>query len=365
MGNTPNSANKPGFYTPSVTPKTHSRLIQPITPSINETDEEITTRIMTSKSPDISDMETSDTTQYFRPTFNHDISCMLSEIASEIDGDYKTNTITIRNGNGNDNVNDNHPTLQMLDDISSVNTNSFTPIPISPDQNSKNKHKYAHVKLDFVKNENYVRKISEIFTYHKQLGCGASCRVLLVSDNRDQHTLYALKEMHISDQLNRLLFATEYRILNILAGHENIISYHSAYIDKNCYYLSTTYCSGGTMLDRIIKQGHFNEKQCSEFIKNVLVGINYMHSNHIVHRDIKCENLIFDKPGKDGIVKIIDFGNSEIIINPKEIDKILVGSLHYLPPEMLSSKIRIKEELYKGIAILMLIYTLFMLKIAI
>ena len=59
----------------------------------------------------------------------------------------------------------------------------------------------------------------------------------------------------------------------LLCGHPNILSYHSSYIDKNCYYLSTAYCSGGTMLDRIIKQGHFNEKQCSEFIKNVLFTI--------------------------------------------------------------------------------------------
>ena len=370
MGNKA-SSEKGGFYTPTLTPATtNSKTIPPITPfsntrtpNVNEVDEQITTAIMTAKSPDISEMENGDTTQYFRPTFNNDISDMLSEIASEIDGDYS---------------NKNNPTLQILDGISSVNSEEFTPIPISPAPSNsskyakanaynnrkrpsriKKKRKYAHIPLDFVKPENYVHKISSVFTYHKQLGCGASCRVLLVNDNEDNTKLYALKEMQISDDLNRLLFATEYKILNILSGHQNIISYHSSYIDKNCYYLSTAYCSGGTMLDRIIREGHFNEKMCSEFIKNVLVGIKYMHENKIVHRDIKCENLIFDKQGKDGIVKIIDFGNSEIINNPKEIDKILIGSLHYLPPEMLSTKTRIKEELYKGTTSIHLLVAMF------
>ena len=49
-------------------------------------------------------------------------------------------------------------------------------------------------------------------------------------------------------------------------------------------------------------------------------------------------------------MKIIDFGNSEIIDNPKGIDTIFVGSLHYLPPEILSNKTRIKADLYKGIS---------------
>merc|ERR1712228_533181 len=123
--------------------------------------------------------------------------------------------------------------------------------------------------------------------------------------------------MGIQHPINRLLFASEWNILCALSGHNNIISSHCAYITKNCYYISTSYCSGGTMLDRIINQGHFSEAQCAEFIKNVLNGIQYMHSLNIAHRDIKCQNLVFDKQGKNGIVKIIDFGNSEII----DIDK--------------------------------------------
>ncbi len=64
--------------------------------------------------------------------------------------------------------------------------------------------------------------------------------------------------------------------------------------------------------------------------------------------DGQCENLVFDRLGKEGTVKIIDFGNSEIITNEQESDRLIIGSLHYLPPELLSSKRRTKGMLFKG-----------------
>eukprot|EP01084_Bolivina_argentea_P235353 396053_1 len=197
----------------------------------------------------------------FTPAFNDDISAMVREIASEIDDEYK-------------------------------------------------QPKCSHISLSFVPKQNHVNDISEIFKYQKLLGSGASCSVSLVTDKHSKQ--YALKQMPIS-KLNRLLFTTEYKILNKLNGYKNILSYHSCFIDKKCYYLSTEYHSGGTMLERILEKGSFCESECAEFIKNVLLGLQHMHNNNIVHRDIKCENLIFDKKGKDGIVKIIDFGNSETI----------------------------------------------------
>eukprot|EP00485_Elphidium_margaritaceum_P019926 CAMPEP_0202728722 /NCGR_PEP_ID=MMETSP1385-20130828/185768_1 /ASSEMBLY_ACC=CAM_ASM_000861 /TAXON_ID=933848 /ORGANISM="Elphidium margaritaceum" /LENGTH=539 /DNA_ID=CAMNT_0049394973 /DNA_START=1257 /DNA_END=2876 /DNA_ORIENTATION=- len=202
--------------------------------------------------------------------------------------------------------------------------------------------------LSFVPQQNRITKISQLFTFKKQLGCGASCCVLLVEAKDKSETLHALKEMQKRDAVNRRLFAQEYKVLNILKEHPNIVSFHSCYIDKCCYYIATQYCSGGTMLDRILRQKYFNEQQCSEFMKNVLFGIEHIHQHHIVHRDIKCQNLIFDKTGKDGVVKIIDFGNSELITNPNGIDNALIGSLHYLPPELLQSEPRTKRSLYKG-----------------
>jgi len=237
MGNN-SSSDKPGFYTPTAAASKTIPTVTPFNLDVNESEGQNSTKSPPALSPSV----------LSPPAFSPDISNMLSEIASEIDGDYKIHCHTINN-----------TTTNLLDNVSFRDSASSTPIPMSPDYAKP--HQYAHVSLDFVKKENYVSKISEIFTYQKQLGYGASCRVLLVTDNKAKLKKYALKEMQISDELNRLLFATEYKILNILRGHKNIISYHSSYVDKNCYYLSTTYCSGGTMLDRIIKQGHFNEKQ--------------------------------------------------------------------------------------------------------
>lgn len=125
--------------------------------------------------------------------------------------------------------------------LSFVEANTKTPTASKSQKQKVNK--YSYIKLDFLNDENYVHDITTIFTYHKQLGCGASCTVSLANDRNHKDALYAVKEMLISDDLNRLLFAAEYKVLNILAGHRNIISFHSAYITEKCYYLSTAYCS--------------------------------------------------------------------------------------------------------------------------
>ena len=81
-----------------------------------------------------------------------------------------------------------------------------------------------------------------------------------------------------------------------------------------------------------------------EHEKSLLNATKEMHKHHIVHRDIKCKNLLLDEKGK---LKIIDFGSSELITNPNAIDDRIVGTLHYMPPEILSSKNRKKHVLKK------------------
>ena len=61
----------------------------------------------------------------------------------------------------------------------------------------------------------------------------------------------------------------------------------------------------------------FSEREAVNLIKPILDAVEYMHSKKIVHRDLKCNNIVFDRPGdyNNATLKIIDFGCSEYIKN--------------------------------------------------
>ena len=94
-----------------------------------------------------------------------------------------------------------------------------------------------------------INKISELYEYEKQIGNGASCRVLLAK-NKYNNLKYAVKEMKQTSP-NNDLFNKESSILKYL-NHSNIVDFYQSYISQNdYYYIATSYCSGGTMLQRV------------------------------------------------------------------------------------------------------------------
>ena len=74
-----------------------------------------------------------------------------------------------------------------------------------------------------------------------------------------------------------------------------------------------------------------------------------MHNNDIVHRDLKCKNIVFDRPGKKGVLKIIDFGLSEHIKpwNADKEDTKFNGTIPYMAAEIMGK--RNKGDLFKSI----------------
>ena len=189
---------------------------------------------------------------------------------------------------------------------------------------------------------NIIDNIADKFKYIKQLGKGASCRVLLCSDKSNSSKLFALKELPKKNKLSAMQFDREVRLLSLLSC-TNIMKYIDCYMDKKCYYIVLEYCSGPTLLERVISIKHFNEKIAANYIKCILNAVNEMHQKNIVHRDLKLNNLIFDKPFNDNDddqkpeLKLIDFGDSRIIEENGDY-KTCVGTLNYLSPEMMRNK---------------------------
>ena len=181
--------------------------------------------------------------------------------------------------------------------------------------------------LLFVPSQNIVPNINTFFKYIKQLGSGASCRVLKAR-NIQNNQLYAVKELVGKIGVNTRLFSEEVKLLKKL-HHPHIVHYYDCFVDDECYYIATKYCSGGTMLDKIIKMKNFSEHQASEYIKVILNAVNYMHSLNIVHRDLKMQNMVFDELGSNGVLQLIDFGDSKVI-RDKAVYESFVGTIHYV-----------------------------------
>eukprot|EP01083_Nonionella_stella_P065842 172868_1 len=205
------------------------------------------------------------------------------------------------------------------------------------------KHGIINGDFDYIKKQNMITDISLKFTYGKQLGDGASCRVLLVHENATQ-TKYALKEMIIDNKHNPTLFMKEIRILTEL-DHPHILKYHQCYMDPHNFYIATQYCYGGDLYKRCKQYKTFTERIASLIIHTIIDAVAYMHKKGIVHRDLKPSNIVFDKPGPNGQLFIIDFGDSERV-EDDEMYNEFVGTIYYLPPEI--TRYRHGWELKKG-----------------
>jgi protein kinase A len=68
------------------------------------------------------------------------------------------------------------------------------------------------------------------------------------------------------------------------------------------------------------------------YAAQITIGVNYLHSKAIIHRDLKLENILIDT---DGYIKIIDFG---IASNQKDTAKTFIGTPEYYSPEMIAGK---------------------------
>ena len=77
------------------------------------------------------------------------------------------------------------------------------------------------------------------------------------------------------------------------------------------------------------------EKDVRFIFKQIVEGINYLHSNNFIHRDIKLENILIDKKNKQ--IKIIDFGFSVCVQSDKKLC-MFCGTPSYMAPEIVSKQ---------------------------
>ncbi|KAI5955810.1 hypothetical protein KGF54_001312 [Candida jiufengensis] len=129
--------------------------------------------------------------------------------------------------------------------------------------------------------------------------------------------------------------------------HDNVVKYIKSFAQESNLVIVMEYCGGGSCSDLIKYHKKLSESIVSYIIRQVLLGLSYLHDEHKVHRDIKSANILLTDDAK---VKIGDFGVSSDITLTKLKKQTFVGTPFWMAPEVITrgSNNHYKYKRYEG-----------------
>ena len=166
----------------------------------------------------------------------------------------------------------------------------------------------------------------------KKIGSGGMAIVYLAKDlSLDRKVaIKVLREEYTEDSTFRRHFQKEAVAIAKLS-HNNIVGIYDIITEDETMCLVMEYIEGETLKDKINRDGAMPWQQVVKYGIQIANALAYAHSNQIIHKDVKSQNIIIDK---HDTVKITDFGISQMMNNTTIThNKGVLGSAHYFSPE--------------------------------
>ncbi|WAR06101.1 SIK2-like protein [Mya arenaria] len=135
------------------------------------------------------------------------------------------------------------------------------------------------------------------------------------------------------DESNLKKVYREVTIMKLLS-HQHIVKLYQVMETKNMLYLVSEYAPNGEIFDYIAQHGRMSESEAQKKFWQIINAVEYCHKNHVVHRDLKAENLLLDANMN---IKIADFGFGNFFTG-KEPLATWCGSPPYAAPEVFEGK---------------------------
>lgn len=177
------------------------------------------------------------------------------------------------------------------------------------------------------------KNVEETFDIGDKIGSGATAVVRIVTHKVTKQT-YAMKQ--IKRNVDTKTIRKEIDIL-LRLNHPNVIRLFEIFESERNVCLIMELVAGGELFDRIVERGFYSEQYAAQCVKQMLTAVQYLHHNHIVHRDLKPENLLYATESDDSLLKIADFGLSEIVPEGGTV-QMICGTPGYCAPEVLLGK---------------------------
>lgn len=170
------------------------------------------------------------------------------------------------------------------------------------------------------------------------LEVGSFSKVYLARLSRNKNTisdkLFAIKVIRktntvISSDPESVF--TEKQVLNFGRIFPFLTIAHCCFQSMDRLYFVMEYIPGKNLLHHLTRAKRFNEQRTRIYAAEIVLALEYLHSNKIIYRDLKLENIILDK---DGRCKLLDFGMSKNLLN-QESTRTFCGTPEYIAPEII------------------------------
>ncbi|KAG1144943.1 hypothetical protein G6F37_007427 [Rhizopus arrhizus] len=175
---------------------------------------------------------------------------------------------------------------------------------------------------------------NECYKRVKRVGQGASGSVF-VAVSLATNTKVAVKQMDLSTQPRKELIVNEILVMKE-SQHFNIVNYLDSFlVGNNDLWVVMEYMEGGALTDVIDNNSTMTEQQIATVCLETISGLHHLHSQNIIHRDIKSDNILLNSQGH---VKISDFGFCAKLTDQKKKRATMIGTPYWMAPEVVKQK---------------------------